>query len=184
MPRQVTSAYPKCSDHMKPTIYWIDNSGAGRLAILARPQGDEALGSEIQGWREAGIDVVVSMLTETDNSYLGLSAEAELCRSNGLQFISFPIEDFGVPDSLDDTLRLVSELNDLSTSGKSIGFHCRGGIGRSPLIASCVLMFPGESAETAFELVSLARGYPIPEAQEQADWGRNFERQLSSFVHP
>jgi protein-tyrosine phosphatase len=169
---------------MKPTIYWIDNTGPGRLAILARPQGDDALESEIQGWREAGIDVVVSMLTETDNSYLGLSAEAELCRNNGLQFISFPIEDCNVPDSLEDTLRLVRELNDLLTSGKSIGFHCHGCIGRAPLIASCVLMFSGESAETAFESVSVARGYPIPEAQKQAEWGRNFARQLNSSVQP
>jgi hypothetical protein len=168
---------------MKPTIYWIENSGAGRLAILAKPQGDEALESEIRGWREAGIDVVVSMLTEAENLQLGLSAETELCRSNGLQFISFPIKDFGVPNSLDATLQLVRELKQLLTSGKGIGFHCHGCIGRAPLIASCVLMFAGESAETAFELVSVARGYPIPEAPEQADWGRGFARELSSFVH-
>lgn len=168
---------------MQPIIYWIGHSGPGRLAILARPQGDDALQSEIQSWREAGIDVVVSLLTEADNSYLGLSAEAELCRSNGLEFISFPIRDFGVPDSPDETLQLVRKLNDLLTKGKNIGFHCQGGIGRSPLIASCVLMFSGVSAERAFELVSVARGYPIPEAPEQAAWGRNFARQLSSFIH-
>jgi Cyclin-dependent kinase inhibitor 3 (CDKN3) len=167
---------------MEPTIYWIDNSGESRLAILARPQGNDALGSEIQGWREAGIDVVVSMLTETDNLYLGLSPEAELCRSNGLHFISFPIEDCGVPDSFDATLRLVRELNDLLMSGKSIGFHCQGCVGRSPLIASCVLMFSGMSAESAFELVRDARGCPILEGT-QAEWGRNFARLLSSFVH-
>ena len=168
---------------MKPIIYWIDYSGPGRLAILAKPQGDDPLESEIRGWRKAGVDVVVSLLTEADNSYLGLSAEAELCRSNGLQFISFPIEDFGVPDSLDETLRLVRKLNDLLTKGKNIGFHCQGCVGRSPLIASCVLMFSGASAERAFELVSVARGYPIPEAPAQADWGRTIARQLSSFVH-
>ena len=168
---------------MKPTIYWIENSGPGRLAILARPRGEDWLENEIQGWREAGVDVVVSLLTEADNSYLGLSAEAELCRSNGLQFISFPIEDFGVPDSLEEALQLVRELNDLLTKGKNIGFHCQGCIGRSPLIASCVLMFSGASPERAFELVSVARGYPIPEAPEQAAWGRNFARQLNSFVH-
>jgi len=168
---------------MQPIIYWIDYSGPGRLAILARPQGDDLLESEIRGWRDDGIDVVVSLLTEADNSYLGLSAEAELCRSNGLQFISFPIEDSGVPDSLDETLQLVRKLNDLSTKGKNIGFHCHGCIGRSPLIASCVLMFSGVTAERAFERVSVARGYPIPEAPEQAAWGRNFARQLSSFIH-
>lgn len=187
MLRQVISGCPKCCDRMKPIIYWIDHSadypGAGRLAILAKPEGDEALAQEIEGWREAGIDVVVSLLTESDNAYLGLTAEAELCRSQGLQFFSFPIKDFGVPDSFDGTLRLVKELNDLLASGKSIGFHCHGCIGRAPLIASCVLMFAGESADRAFELVSHARGYPIPEAQAQADWGRDFARRLSSSVH-
>lgn len=164
---------------MKPIIYWIEYSPPGRLAILAKPKGDDALAGEIQGWRDAGIDVVVSMLTESDNSYLGLSAEAELCRTNGLQFISFPLEDFGVPASVEVTLELVKELNDLLTSGKSIGFHCHGCIGRAPLIASCVLIYSGKSAETAFELISYARGYPIPEAQAQADWGKNFARELS-----
>jgi protein-tyrosine phosphatase len=165
----------------KPIIYWIENAGDGRLAILARPQGNGALEGEVQGWRDAGIDVVVSMLTDSDNSYLGLSAEAELCRSNGLEFRSFPIEDFGVPASVDTALQFVRDLNELLASGKNIGFHCNGCIGRAPLIASCVLMFSGKSAETAFELVSVARGYPIPEARAQAEWGKNFERELSSL---
>ena len=149
------------------------------MAILARPQGDAGLEGDILGWREAGIDVVVSMLTEADNIYLGLSEEAKLCRSNGLQFVSFPIEDFGVPASTEVALQLVKQLNDLLGRGKNIGFHCHGCIGRAPLIASCVLMFSGKSAEQAFELVSVARGYPIPEGRAQAEWGKNFARELS-----
>lgn len=132
---------------MKPVIFWIDYAGPGRLAILDRPEGDAALESEILSWREDGIDVVVSMLTEPENEYLGLVEEATLCRSNGLTFISFPITDRGVPSSPGPTLQLVKELHDLLTTGKSIGFHCYGCIGRAPLIASCVLMFAGESAE-------------------------------------
>ncbi|HEV7475750.1 MAG TPA: hypothetical protein VGN90_16970 [Pyrinomonadaceae bacterium] len=163
----------------KPVIYWIENDGPGRLAILARPQGDDALPAEIQAWRDAGIDAVVSLLTDADNQYLGLSAEGELCRSTGLQFVSFPIQDFGVPASFEIGLELVKELSDLLSNGKSIGFHCNGCIGRAPLIASCVLMFSGKSAEQAFELVGRARGYPIPEARAQAEWGRDFARQLS-----
>lgn len=162
-----------------PVIYWIEHEAPGRLAILARPQRDEALASEIQGWRNAGVDVVVSLLTDSDNRYLGLSAEGELCRSAGLQFVSFPIVDCGVPASFDAALELVKELSKLRASGKTIGFHCHGCIGRAPLIASCVLMHTGKSAEKAFELVSIARGYPIPEARAQFEWGKDFARQLS-----
>ncbi|MGH9874388.1 MAG: protein-tyrosine phosphatase family protein [Pyrinomonadaceae bacterium] len=168
---------------MKPTIYWIDRPGPGRLAILARPRGEDWLEDEIQEWREAGVDVVVSMLTAPENLQLGLNAEAELCRTNGLQFISFPIEDFGVPDSVDATIKRAKELNDLFENGKSIGFHCRGCLGRAPLIASCVLMLSGETTERSFELVSAARGYLIPETPEQAAWGKDFALQLNSSAH-
>lgn len=163
-----------------PIIYWIDGQTAGRLAILARPRGEDALPSDISGWKDAGIDVVVSLLTESDNHYLGLTREAELCRTNGLQFVSYPIEDFGVPASIDEARELAGSLHDLLASGKNIGFHCNGCIGRAPLIASCVLILGGKSAAEAFDLVSLARGYPIPEARSQAEWGRNFEREIRS----
>ena len=163
-------------------IYWIDCEGPGRLAIVDRPLGDDTLENEILAWRQAGIDVVVSLLTEYENSYCGLVQEAELCRSNGIQFISFPITDRSFPKSTEETLELVSKLNDLLTNEKSIGFHCYGCVGRAPLIASCVLMFRGETADRAFKLVGYARGYPIPEAAVQAEWGRDFARRLSLLV--
>lgn len=167
---------------MKPTIYWVDNPGAGRIAVLARPRGGDWLEDEILGWREDGIDVVVSFLTEPEDRDLGLSLEGELCRSNGLAFINFPIEDRNVPPSSEATLQLVKELDALLSSGKSIGFHCLGGLGRSPLIASCVLMFSGKSAEESFQLVSAARGLPVPETPEQVAWGESFAQELGSSV--
>ncbi|MDQ1708151.1 MAG: hypothetical protein QOJ88_1362 [Pyrinomonadaceae bacterium] len=167
---------------MKPTIYWIDHKTPGRLAILAKPHGNEELESDIEGWRAAGVDVVVSLLTDTDNAYLGLTSERELCRHHELEFVSFPIQDFGVPASFVDATLLVMELKQLLLSGKTIGFHCHGCIGRAPLIASCVLMATGVSADEAYRLISEARGYPIPEAQEQAAWGREFANHLSAAV--
>ena len=163
-----------------PIIYWIENEGPGRLAILARPPAEFALPERIRGWKDAGIDVVVSMLTESDNEYLGLTREAELCNAEGLEFVSYPIQDFGVPDSIESARALAKDLHDRLAAGKDIGFHCNGCIGRAPLMASCVLMLGGKSAAEAFDLVSLARGYPIPEGRAQAEWGRNFEREIIS----
>jgi protein-tyrosine phosphatase len=164
---------------VKPTIYWIDKTETGRIAVLACPQGNQWLESEILSWREDGIDVVVSFLTEPEDRLLGLTREAELCRKSGLTFISFPIEDCDVPLSSEDTLQLVKELDALLSSGKSIGFHCRGGLGRSPLIASCVLMYSGKSAEEAFSMVGEARGLLVPQMPEQEAWGKKFAEDLS-----
>ena len=41
------------------------------MAILARPPGDDALADRIRGWKDAGIDVVVSLLTEIRQSLSG-----------------------------------------------------------------------------------------------------------------
>jgi protein-tyrosine phosphatase len=167
---------------MKPAIYWIDHPGEGRIAVLARPQGDDSLESEILSWREEGIDVVVSLLTEPEERLLGLSREAALCRSNGLTFINFPIEDCDVPLSSEATLQLVKELDALLSGGKSIGFHCRGALGRSPLIAACVLMYSGKSAEESFQLISTARGLLVPQTTEQEVWGHSFAQGLDLSV--
>jgi hypothetical protein len=45
-------------------------------------------------------------------------------------------------------------------------------------------MFAGKSAESAFELISKARGYPIPEARAQFEWGKHFARELSLLAQP
>ena len=47
---------------MSPDLYWIVGPWRGRLAIAARPRGGDWLDDELSGWRQAGIDVVVSLL--------------------------------------------------------------------------------------------------------------------------
>jgi hypothetical protein len=37
-----------------PIVFWIDHEGSGRIAILALPQGHDALPVEIR--RDAGVD--------------------------------------------------------------------------------------------------------------------------------
>ncbi len=165
------------------SVYWIEGSDeAARLAILVRPGGHDSLESTVQRWREQEVDVVVSLLTDEDNARLGLTSEGEVCRQQGLHFISYPIEDFGVPKSLTDTMQFVSDLKEILDGGKSIGFHCQASIGRAPLIAACVLMSSGLSADAAFALVAEARGCRIPDTPRQIEWGRQFEFEVSQMT--
>ena len=72
---------------IKPDVYWIKGPWTGKLAILGRPRGADWLADEVAGWKEAGVDVVVSLLTSNENSEFGLASEAEIVKRNGLAFM-------------------------------------------------------------------------------------------------
>jgi protein-tyrosine phosphatase len=61
-------------------------------------------------------------------------------------------------------------MDALLASGRNVVVHCRQGIGRTGLVAACLLVSKGESPETAVEKLSAARGVPIPETAEQRRW--------------
>jgi protein-tyrosine phosphatase len=161
---------------MKPSIYWIPGPWAGRLAILARPRGNDWLSDEVEGWHDAGVQVVVSLLTQPETSELGLEDEGRLVDASGLRFISFPIEDYSVPSSTNALSHLVSQLAELLDRGETVGIHCRGGIGRSSIVAACLLLTEGQTVKTAFEQIETARGRPVPDTIAQRNWVDDFAR--------
>jgi protein-tyrosine phosphatase len=48
--------------------------------------------------------------------------------------------------------------------------HCRQGIGRTGLIAACLLVAQGAAPDAAVHNLSAARGLPVPETAEQRRW--------------
>ena len=161
---------------IKPDVYWLEGPWPGKLAILARPRGEDWLGDEVEGWKEAGIDVVVSLLTKNEETELGLGDERELVQRNGLMFINFPIPDYSVPPSKQATRQLVDGLKERLSHGSRVGIHCRQGIGRSSLVAACVLVTAGESTGSVFEQIGTARRATVPDTAEQKDWVTSFSR--------
>ena len=157
-------------------LYWIKLRAAGRIAIMARPRAGEWLELEVNDWKKLGVEIVVSLLEPEEISELALPQEAELCRSSGIDFISFPIRDRGVPASEQEVLQLADSLIAFVKAGRSIAIHCRAGIGRSSLIAACALICCGIGAEVALERIKDARGLSVPDTDEQRDWLSGFAR--------
>src|SRR5688572_11236488 len=93
------------------TFYSITGPWKGWLAIVPRPRGGEWLEDEVRAWREGGLDVIVSLLTPTEAGDLGLGEEAKTAQATDLQFIQFPISDYGVPTSTEDVLALLERLD-------------------------------------------------------------------------
>ncbi|WP_315832733.1 hypothetical protein [Bradyrhizobium prioriisuperbiae] len=151
-------------------LHWIDAPITGRLATMARPRADDWLEDEIAGWKASGLSTVVSLLEAAEVAELGLRREAELCKANDLAFVSFPIPDRGIPDSHADASVISQSIAVAITGGRSVAIHCRAGIGRSSLIASCALICAGIAADHALGLVKAARGVDVPDTEEQRDW--------------
>jgi protein-tyrosine phosphatase len=155
---------------MKPNLYWIPGPWQGKLAVSTRPRGGDWLDDEVQGWCNAGVDAVVSLLEKDEAVQLQLEHERNSAESKGLQFLSFPIPDRGVPASPRDTLRFIGDVTALLKTGKNVAIHCRQGIGRSGLLAAASLMTSGIAAREAVDVVTRARGVTVPETPGQLQW--------------
>jgi protein-tyrosine phosphatase len=160
---------------MRPQVNWIVVPIAGRLAIMARPRAGDWIDDEISAWRAEGIDLVVSLLEQEEIGELSICREADLCREQGMEFISFPIPDRGVPAALREAMALSQAMATKIREGKAVAVHCRAGIGRSSLIAACVLVCLGFDADAAFEMIGEARGVRVPDTAEQRDWVTTFQ---------
>jgi protein-tyrosine phosphatase len=167
---------------MRTELYWIEGTWPGRLAIAPRPRGGDWLEDEVRSWRQAGLNVIVSLLTEDEIADLDLTQEAELSKAEGLQFLAFPIVDRSVPSSRSAAVDFVRTLEQALAKGKNLVIHCRQGIGRSALIAACLLILSGADAETAFQRVSAARGVSVPETSEQRQWVMEFAREVENLI--
>lgn len=149
--------------------HFIDTPAAGRLAIMPAP-----VKADLARIRAAGVDCVVSLLTEGEAERLDLLDEAARCRRHGMDFVAYPIRDFAVPESLALAGALVGSIADQVSGGDTVAVHCRAGIGRSGMITSAVLVALGLAPEDAMAAVSAARGCHVPETDAQRDWVRRF----------
>ena len=167
---------------MKPEIYWVPGPWPGRLAILPRPRGGDWLPDEVRIWREAGLNVVTSLLTREEVAELELRDEEVLAREQGLEFHTFPIPDRGVPESRVRTADLIRVLEKALASGRNVAVHCRQGVGRSALIAASLLASAGQDAEQAFLRIEDARGAPVPDTAAQREWVKETALQAPAVV--
>lgn len=155
-------------------IYWIRHAEPPKLAIVERPSGDELLEGDLIDMKHRGISVLVSLLNAGEAAQLGLETEQESAKLLGLQFISYPIPDGATPRDPASFRQFISQLVNAIRSGKGVGAHCRGSIGRSTVTTAAVLIELGWGADEALELIEEARGWRVPDTIEQRDWIRRY----------
>jgi protein-tyrosine phosphatase len=165
---------------MRSPLYVVDTPVAGRLATMAHPRGGDWLEDECAGLAEAGVDLLVSALTDDELKELSLTREADAVHAAGLRFVRYPIPDVTLPPSMPEELRLSAELAAQVEDGKFVVTHCRAGIGRSSMLAGAVLVRLGVSPDEAWARIRQARGLPVPDNYEQERWLFTFAEALAA----
>jgi protein-tyrosine phosphatase len=158
-------------------IFWVEGDPAIKLAIVLKPRGDDWLKDDLNNFKRGGVDTLVSLLEPEEAIWLGLADERPLAEEAGLTFLSYPIRDVHVPDNVHTFHAFVAGLAERLRTGERIGMHCRGSIGRAPTTAACTLIHMGWKAQDALDAIQAARGYPIPDTEEQRRWILRFEPQ-------
>jgi protein-tyrosine phosphatase len=149
-----------------PGIFLVSAPGPGRLAVLSRPRRS----SDFAALKAAGIDMLVSMLEPAEADSVGLGEAALSCERAGIDYLSVPITDHGIPASFQLIEQAVDIVARQLLAGRGVGAHCYAGLGRSPLFVASVLILHGQSAPQAIASVSAARGVDVPEMDQQHDW--------------
>ncbi len=147
-------------------LHWVDDG----IAVSTRPEGGSLLKDDLRGARRLGVDILVSCLQPSEERELGLLEEGPLAEAAGLTFLRFRMNDGGTP--ADDVVfaQTVDNLRAEHAAGRRIAVHCRAGVGRSPLTVAAVLVREGEEPEDAWRRVAKARGYPVPDNNEQREY--------------
>ncbi len=138
--------------------------------MAARPRGGDWIAVEMEAWHNQGVDGVVSLLEADEERELNLSAERTEAQAHGMNFRSLPIPDRQVPSSSVEFEVVLEQIQRDLLAGKKVVLHCRQGIGRTGLVAACLLLLAGYEPTPAVALLSEARGIPVPETQDQRRW--------------
>jgi len=147
---------------------------AGRLGLTSAPgRRDVAvrdLAADLDAIAAWPARTLVSLIETREFAILGIGRLGEEARRRGLDWLHLPIADFSTPDAAFDaawpghSARLRAEL----AAGGDIVIHCRGGLGRSGMVAARLLAESGWAPACAIAQVRRVRPGAIETAAQEA----------------
>lgn len=151
----------------------------GRQSLDAQGrQWSRDLVQDITSLKRHGTSVLVSLLSHQELQHHGVSNLETHLRSTEIEWLQFPIIDFGVPNTevrkhWEESLpRLLQYLH----MGKQLVIHCAAGYGRTGMMAASLLVAMGVDSDEAIARVRAARPGSIETPEQEA-----FVRQLDEL---
>ncbi len=123
-------------------FFWVR---PGRLGGTPRPGIVSPLANDVEGLRRLGVSVLVTLEEAA-------TVDADLLCAHGIASIHFPVVDMGAPlPSAAGALCRRTEA--LIEQGEVVAYHCRAGLGRTGTMLACQLVWSGEAARVAIDLI-------------------------------
>lgn len=165
------------SSHAALPIATLAVEGGGRIGVCPLPGQHNPLEHDLDtilAWRPA---LVISMTEAAEMKAAGSALLGERLRSAGVEWVHLPVRDFGglSRENAGAWPALSRALHDLLDDAKGVLVHCRGGQGRSGMIALRLMVERQEEPEAALKRLRAARSGAV-ETDEQLAWALQSER--------
>ena len=120
---------------------------------------DTTVADALRSLKEVGADALVTLLPDTEIDALAVSGLGEEARQQGLAWFQLPIEDDEEPGQFFHLAweEQKAELFEFFNAGKTLAIHCRGGSGRTGLMAAILLLESGENWKDIQPLIQSVR---------------------------
>jgi len=128
------------------------------------------LEKDLQVIADWNASMVVSLVEDHELLFLQIPNLGSQVKALGMEWLHLPIRDGGIPDRRfkSEWQTRGPELHRLLNEGARILIHCRGGKGRSGLLAAIILVERGCNASLAMERVRAAKSGAIETGRQEA----------------
>ena len=126
------------------------------------------LAADLDKISEGGYDAVVSLIEDLEIDELSVQGlKEDYVQSRGMEWIWAPIRDGRTPS--DSTFQKLERVLEILNDEKSVFIHCKGGLGRSGLVAAWILTHHGRTPDDAISEIRNTRRGAI-ENMDQEHW--------------
>ena len=143
---------------------------SGRIGICPMPGRFSSYKKNLETIADWCPVLVITAAQCSEMEEIGVTSFPKDLRAKGIEWVHFPIVDYGVPDIRHDKWADISiQAHKVLKTGGRVLCHCHGGCGRSGMILLRLMCETGEPANKALERLRNVRPCAV-ETEDQRNW--------------
>ena len=141
------------------------------LALHSAPGLEGDLTGDLQTLKQQGVSAMITTLTDEELQRFGIAGLGPEAESQGIAWQHLPVKDKSLPDEAFEHHwpQAMEQLLPRLLGGERVSVHCRGGTGRTGLVAARLLLAAGIPLSEVVEAVRQARPGALA-SEEQVEY--------------